>query len=107
MNTEADRIALVKLEDIKKREWSAWFSLNIEPKMKELEAKMRDNAIKALQGPWAFTCKDCGYSRDNMILLPEGIAELMKNGYIKYKCEKRDVNQNIPLIQLIDYYLSS
>ena len=105
LKIEADRIASAKLEDLKKRDWPNYFHLNIEPKMRELEAKMQSNVFKTLATRFPITCIKCG-DNTHLTLSPEGITDILRNGYFKYECIKCHANQNIILIYLIEYFLS-
>jgi hypothetical protein len=62
-NTKVETAALAraqqKLRELTNTEWPAWYQVNVEPRIAELESKINANARQLLKGPWVFTCDRC------------------------------------------------
>jgi hypothetical protein len=82
---ESNRKANEKLEELKENEWLSWYNTYVEPMIMQLEAKIKDNTLKALEGPWSITCDRCK-TKFNIKLTPYGIESLLSKGYIETEC---------------------
>jgi len=82
---ESDRKASEKLEDLKVVEWPKWHTEFVEPKIAELEALIRENALNQLKGTWSMPCDKCGTSL-KIELSAEHIASLLRLGSIEVPC---------------------
>lgn len=76
-----------RLKELINAEWPAWYRAKVEPKIAELESKIKAGALPFLKGPWVFTCNQCGTS-SSAELTTEGIDQLLRTGQIKVACAK-------------------
>jgi hypothetical protein len=65
--------------------WPTWHRENVEPRIAELENKIRADALQLLRGPWIFICDRCG-TNFNTELTAGDIGQLLKTGHIKITC---------------------
>jgi chromosome segregation ATPase len=91
---DSERKSLEKLERLKSMEWPAWFSSwykeRVEPQINRLESEIRQNAIKALQGPWNLNkrCDRCGTPLSSPVTLTDQeIEELLRSGSVSVECQ--------------------
>ncbi len=82
---ESSKKALVKLEKMKKEEWSSWFRLNVEPSAEALKSTILTNALRLLKGPWTITCDKCG-TVGSKELTPREIQDLLLNMPVTVEC---------------------
>lgn len=79
--------AEVKLKQLTTVEWPNWLAKNVEPKLSELGAKIRENAFELLRGPWrSIRCDRCGTEQEELILTEQGIGDLLSLDYIEKEC---------------------
>ena len=85
---ESNLRADAKLKQMVNTEWPKYYRENIEPKVKELETKIKDNTLSVLKGPWNIECHICG-KRQNGILInySHGLQSLLIDGYVDLKCD--------------------
>lgn len=113
---ESERKALEKLKHLKEVEWPKWFRANVEPRVRELENKIYSNVFKLLRGPWTITCDRCG-SKRRVEFTPQGVKELLRNGYIYVECTNPECMDllfilpvrhkiRVELKNLISYYVT-
>ncbi len=56
-------------------------------KLSDLEAKIKVNAIRALEGPWrGIKCDRCGVERGAFKLTEDGISDMLTMEYIELEC---------------------
>lgn len=82
---ESSRKASVKLEQMVSTDWPNWFNVKVEPRARELEAKIITNAFALLKGPWFITCDRCD-TEQSVELTSQGIEELLRSRYVKVEC---------------------
>lgn len=82
---ESSRKASVKLEQMVSTDWPNWLNANLEPRARELEAKIITNAFALLKGPWYITCDRCG-TEQSVELTSQGIEELLRSRYVNVEC---------------------
>lgn len=94
LDEESERKSLEKLERLKSMEWPAWFSSwykeRVEPQINRLESEIRQNAIKALRGPWNLNkrCDRCGTPLPSPVTLTDQeIEELLRSGSVSVECQ--------------------
>jgi DNA repair exonuclease SbcCD ATPase subunit len=91
---ESERKSLEKLERLKSVEWPRWFSSwyreRVEPQINRLESEMRQNAIKALRGPWKLN-KRCDKRGTPSPIADRadgvGIEQLLRSGCVAVECQ--------------------
>ena len=74
-----------KLEALKSVEWPAWYKMNVEPKIGELESMIRTQILDLMVGIWNIRCDKCG-TEQSMQLSPFGIEKLLSEGKILFEC---------------------
>ena len=85
---ESNLRADAKLKQMVDIEWSKYYRENIEPKLRELETKIKDNTLSVLKGPWNIECYICGKKQDGMVInYSHGLQSLLINGYVDLKCD--------------------
>ena len=89
VETVAETRARQKLNELITTHWPAWHRENVEPRIAELENKIRADALQLLRGPWTFTCDQCG-TRSNAELTATEIEKLLRTGQIKVACGNPD-----------------
>jgi hypothetical protein len=82
---ESNRKANEKLEELKEIELPIWYNTYVEPRIMQLEAKIKDNALKALEGPWNITCDRCK-TKLSVKINAYSIEYLLSKGYIEIEC---------------------
>jgi len=84
---EATTRAEKKLRELATVEWPNWYSANVKPKLSDLKAKIKVNAIRALEGPWrGIKCDRCGVEQGAFKLTEDGISDMLTMGYIEPEC---------------------
>lgn len=102
---ESEKIAHEKLEILMREELPKWYKEVMEPKLIELEQKIRDRFEDLLRTQFTVVC-ECGTTQ-TFQLMPENIEELMTKRSTVIRC----INQNcmreirIPLRSLIEAIL--
>lgn len=81
---EASRMAIEKLAVLKREEWPRWCSENIEPRLRDLESRVGENALKQLMGPWHVPCEKCGAVQK--VSLEDCVGNLLNLGYTEVGC---------------------
>lgn len=81
---KSSRRAVEKLEVLKREEWPRWYSQNIEPRLRDLESKVKENALKLLVGPWQISCEKCGAVQE--VSLVDHVGGLLSLGYTEVEC---------------------
>jgi len=81
---EASKIAVGKLAALKREEWPKWCSENVGPRLRDLESKIEENALKQLVGPWNITCDKCGTVQT--VSLENHTGNLLNLRYTEVKC---------------------
>jgi len=83
-----------------------WYSIYVEPRIRELESKATSNAMSMLRGPWYVTCDKCG-TRLRVELPAEGIESLLRTGNVMIECANPNCRHKIEihLRDLIKGYL--
>lgn len=88
-HTRVDEESTKKADiEVKRRvaiEWPIWLGTNVEPKAKDLEEKLVNNALAALRGPWTVTCDKCGTTGD-VEFQPDGLGQLLSQKQIHVEC---------------------
>jgi hypothetical protein len=88
LELESNLRAEAKVKQMVDTEWPNYYRENIEPKVRELETKIKTNALSVLKGPWTIVCYICGKRQDNIeINTSDGIQSLLVNGYVDLKCD--------------------
>lgn len=86
--------AEVKLRELAQVEWPRWYEVNVKPKLSILEAKIKQNAIGMLRGPWrGITCDKCGTEHGEIELPEQGISTLLSQGHIELECVNPDCRE--------------
>ena len=112
----AEARARQRLRELANAEWPRWYSANIEPRIAELEAQARQNALQLLKGPWTFTCDRC-QTKFDAELTASGIEGLLAKGQVNMECtnpacEDRSIFSSrrhtftVSLHELIELYIS-
>jgi len=83
---ESNRKALEKLNQLKNVEWPNWYAVNVEPKIVQLEASFRENALNLLKSPFIITCDKCG-QRFEIKLTAKDLEGLLRRGYTEVECQ--------------------
>jgi hypothetical protein len=83
---ESNQRADEKFNQMKYTEWPKYFRENIEPKVRELETKIKANTFSLLKGPWTIDCDSCG-KRQPVEISSQAIQSLLINGFIDLKCD--------------------
>jgi hypothetical protein len=84
---EAGARAKKKLGELATVEWPNWYNANIKPKLSDLEAKIKVNAIRALEGPLGgVKCDRCGADQGAFKLTEDGISDMLTRGYVEPEC---------------------
>jgi DNA repair exonuclease SbcCD ATPase subunit len=78
ISSEVDR----RLERV---EWPKWYAEVVQPKIGELEALIRENALNQLKGTWSLCCDKCGRPFKTE-LRGEHIEKLLRFGFIQVPC---------------------
>ena len=81
---EASRRAIEKLAALVREEWPRWCRENVEPRLRDLESKFGENALKQLVGPWDIPCDKCGAVRK--VSLEDCVGNLLNLGYTEVGC---------------------
>jgi len=63
-----------------------FYAANIQPKISQLEASARLNALNLLKGPWTITCAKCGLSFQ-MEVTTEGLGNLLSSKHMQVECQ--------------------
>jgi hypothetical protein len=100
-----------KVKETLNIEWPNWLNTNVEPRAKELENKLINNAIIALKGPWDFPCPQCGTQMRNRELTNLEIENLLRHGFVDIPCQNPDcgiglTQIGLTLLDLIESRLS-
>ena len=82
--------AEVKLRQLTTIEWPNWLETNVKPKLSDLEAKVKENAIGMLRGPWLIKCDRCGTKQKEIELTERGISDLLSIGHVEKECVNPD-----------------
>lgn len=100
---ESNLRAEAKVKQMVDTEWPKYYRENIEPKVIELETKIKDNTLSVLKGPWTIECYICGKRQDNIeINTSDGIQSLLINGYVDLKCDGVSIFlSDSPIINLL------
>lgn len=85
VETAAITRARQKLRELTTTEWPAWYQANVDPKIVELESKIKAGAFQLLKGPWMFTCDRCGTRAEDEFTAGE-VEQLLGTGQIKIAC---------------------
>lgn len=78
-----------KLKQLTDIEWPRWYGANIKPKLSDLEAKIKDNAIGMLRRPWQIKCDKCGTER-KFEPTEQDIADLLYRNVVFVPCDNPD-----------------
>lgn len=81
----AESMAREKLNYLISTHWPSWHRENVEPKIAELEDKIRANALQLIRGPWRFTCDQCNTSFSAK-LATRDVEQLLKTGRTNVAC---------------------
>lgn len=84
--------AEVKLKQLMTIEWPRWLETNVKPKLSDLEAKIKENAIGMLRVPWRIRCDRCGTEQD-IELTERGISDLLSGGHVEKECVNPDCKE--------------
>jgi hypothetical protein len=88
LELESNLRAEANVKQVVDTEWPKYYRENIEPKVRELETKIKANTLSVLKGPWTIGCYICGKRQDNIeINTSDGIQSLLVNGYVDLKCD--------------------
>ena len=87
VEAKSERIAQEKIKQLVNTEWPKY----VEPRVIEMDSKMRANALACIMGPWTIPCDRC-MTNVSVKLGPEGTAKLLKNEFIDVICD----NPNCP-----------
>jgi len=91
---EATTRAEQKLRQLTTVEWPNWYNANIKPKLSDLEAKIKENAILILRGPWRnIKCDRCGTELGEIELTEQGMSDLLSRGHVEIECENFDCRE--------------
>jgi hypothetical protein len=89
VEVESNLRADAKVKQVVDTEWPKYYRENIEPKVRELETKIKDNTLSVLKGPWTIQCYICGKRQnDTEINYSHGLQSLLINGYVDLKCDR-------------------
>jgi len=58
----------------------------VEPKARELKAKIFTNPLKLLKGPWTISCDKCA-TKQTVEFTPRGIESLLRYGFEVVECQ--------------------
>ncbi|MCK4405627.1 MAG: hypothetical protein KAV43_03880 [Hadesarchaea archaeon] len=76
-----------KLMQLTRVEWPKY----VKPKLSDLEAKIRENVIRMLRGPWSgIKCDRCGTEQEEIELTEQNISDLLSTGYVEKECDNLD-----------------
>jgi len=79
--------AEVKLKQLATVEWPRWLETNVKPKLSELEAKIKQNVIGVLRGPWRnIRCDKCGTEQVEIELTEQGIGDVLSGKCVELEC---------------------
>jgi hypothetical protein len=117
VETAAETRARQRLNELIATHWPTWHRENVEPRIVELEHKMRADALQLLRGPWTFVCDRCDTSF-NTKLTAGDIEQLLKTGHIKITCANSECENRssfavrrhtfpVFLYDLIDIYIKT
>jgi hypothetical protein len=67
-----------------------------------LEAKIGENAIGMLKGPWRIKCDKCGTEQEKIELTEQGISGLLSKGQVEIECVNPDCRRHRVRISLRD-----
>lgn len=71
---------------MKRIEWPRSYADIVEPKIAQLEALVRVNALSLLRGVWTITCDKC-HQNFEITLTAEGIGNLLSLKYMDIECQ--------------------
>lgn len=83
-----------KLMQLTRVEWPKWYEANVKPKLSDLEAKIKENVIGLLRGPWrGIRCEKCGAELGQIELTEQGISDLFSIGHVEKECTNPDCRE--------------
>ncbi len=85
VETAARTRAQQRLTELTDIEWPAWYRVNIDPKIAELESKIYVGVFELLKGPWVLTCDRCATSSSTELTVEE-IEQMLRTGQLKVAC---------------------
>ena len=97
---ESERKAAERLTAMVNQQWPHWYAMQVEPKIRLLETVILENVFKMLEGPWEFTCINCG-EKTTRNLTSSGITELVQRSHVQIDCPNCGHKRNYSLEELI------